>query len=1067
MTVILNKIINVKYIYHISDIHIRRYDKHTEYNIVFDNLYKYLKSVSDENSIIVLTGDILHNKDNLTPDCIIKTFNFLTALTNIMPVIMIAGNHDFVQTNTHIKDSLAAILSERSINNLYYLKNTGAYRFGNIIFGVSSLFDNGFMKASNIDKLDNDILIGLYHGPVGKSETAVGIVLNGDMKPSDFDGYDYVLLGDIHKFQYIRENMAYASSLISQNFSETDIYHGVLIWDLVNKKSEYNIIDNPFRYMTGEINNGILTIDDIIIDIDTYIFPTNARIKLNINNTLKDDCEKIKKVIRKKYPNIIFYDNYINSTVNNNTLININMINYVDILNTYLEKLSEEDKIECTQIFMNKLNEFHIMDDNQLCSWELLDLEFSNLFTYGEYNKIDFTKLPYNDIVGLFAPNSYGKSSLIDILLFSLYDNFSRNIYSKHRTIPSYIVNNNKKKFECKIQFKIGEDIFCVHKKGVLKGKIKSKTGQAITFDIHQFTKNTNGIITNLTRKDRFETQSEIDKLIGSYDDFCLTTLFLQNREKNFFDMSSGDRKLFLYNMFNLDKFEKMCNIFKVEERNAKFKMDNSETYITDIDIDSMIQMIENIKIIIKKTTRKIKLYDLKKKKINKKKKVLYNYLNNDVDLIKNKLIDKSLTEADIDRLKSDLDITNMIISSYPIYYDSDKYNINNITQLYYSINDIIKCPDNISNIINFIKTNNYKLIEENNILLNYDKYKQNIIKKDKIEYQLSIINKQIIENEINEKCNICIKRKNILTELLKNKLNLETELNNIDINIIYQNEYDNIIKIKKEQDIYIKQYNSYIKKLCKNIIDEYNIKYIHSNIIDKLKEHYEYLLINLRFLSNNKNINKLNLIEKKLEYIDNKLNNYNIIVSQNNYELAKLEEKFKQYNNYMEEYKESKKKFTIYSMLKKVSHINGIPSKIISLRLNNIETHVNNLISEFINKKVNVLLDGNNILVHILDTNNNIINILGGMEMFIINIAFKIALGAISVIPKNKILIIDEGVSVLDKSHIEKFDKIAEFLNHNFSHVILISHIESLKDFITQYIHITKDTENLSHVIY
>jgi len=1066
MTVELNKKLNIKYIYHISDIHIRRYDKHTEYNIVFDNLYTYLKSVCNENSIIVLTGDILHNKDNLTPDCIIKTFNFLTTLANIMPVIMIAGNHDFVQTNTHIKDSLAAILSDKTINNLYYLKNTGSYRFGNIIFGVSSLFDNGFMKASNIDKQDNDILIGLYHGPVGKTEIAVGIILNGDMKPSDFDGYDYVLLGDIHKFQYIKENMAYASSLISQNFSETDIYHGVLLWDLVNKKSEYKIIDNPFRYMAGEINNNIFTIDNTIIDIDNYTFPTNARIKLNINNTLKEDCEKIKKIIRKKYPNIIFYDNYINSTINN-TIININMINYIDILNTYLDKLSDEDKTECQQIFMKKLNEFHIMDDNQLCQWELLDLEFSNLFTYGENNRIDFTKLPYNDIVGLFAPNSYGKSSLIDILLFSLYDNFSRNIYSKHRTIPSYIVNNNKKKFECKLQFKIGENIYCVHKKGVLKGNNTSKTGKVIAFDIHQFTKNTSGIITNLTRKDRFETQTEIDKLIGSYDDFCLTTLFLQNKEKNFYDMSSGDRKIFLYNMFNLDKFEKMCNIFKIEERNSKFKMDNSETYITNIDIDNIIQMIENIKIIIKKTTKKIKLYDLKKKKINKKKKVLYNMLNNDVDLINHKLIDTNLTEDDIDRLQADLDITNMIYSSYPIYNSINQYDINKFTQLYYKINETIDCSDSISNIINIIKSNNSKLNEENNILLNYDKYKQNIIKKDKIEYQISIINKQIIENEINEKCNICIKRKKILTDLLNNKIILETELNSIDTDIKYENEYNKIIKIKKEQDIYIKQYNSYIKNLCKNIIDEYNIKYIHSNIIDKIKEHQEYLLINLRYLSNNKNIKKLDHIEKKLDYIDNKLNNYNIIISQNNYELAKLEEKFKQYNNYMDEYKESKQKFTIYSMLKKVSHINGIPSKIISLRLNDIETHVNNLISEFINKKVNVLLDGNNILVHILDTNNNIINILGGMEMFIINIAFKIALGSISVIPKNKILIIDEGVSVLDKSHIEKFDKIAEFLNHNFSHVILISHIESLKDFITQFIHITKDGENLSHVIY
>ena len=48
---------------------------------------------------------------------------------------------------------------------------------------------------------------------------------------------------------------------------------------------------------------------------------------------------------------------------------------------------------------------------------KLVDLEFSNLFSYGEKNFIDFTKFKNNEITGLFAPNSYGKSTIIDILL--------------------------------------------------------------------------------------------------------------------------------------------------------------------------------------------------------------------------------------------------------------------------------------------------------------------------------------------------------------------------------------------------------------------------------------------------------------------------------------------------------------------------------------------------------------------------------------------------------------------------------------------------------------------------
>ena len=80
---------------------------------------------------------------------------------------------------------------------------------------------------------------------------------------------------------------------------------------------------------------------------------------------------------------------------------------------------------------------------------------------------------------------------------------------------------------------------------------------------------------------------------------------------------------------------------------------------------------------------------------------------------------------------------------------------------------------------------------------------------------------------------------------------------------------------------------------------------------------------------------------------------------------------------------------------------------------------------------------------------------------MFIINIGFKIALSSLSLLPKNKLLIIDEGVSVLDKQHIEQFDNIIMFLNQYYENVILISHIDSLKDFINEYIHITKQNNN------
>uniref|UniRef100_A0A6C0HW48 Calcineurin-like phosphoesterase domain-containing protein n=1 Tax=viral metagenome TaxID=1070528 RepID=A0A6C0HW48_9ZZZZ len=1054
-------------IYHISDIHIRRYDKHAEYEIVFSNLYKYLNSINNDKStsLIVITGDLLHAKDNLTPDCVIKCYKFLKMLADIMPVILIAGNHDMVESNKTIKDSIGAILNERSIDNLYYLQHSGVYKYGNIIFGASSLLDNQFIKAADIYHHSDNILIGLYHGPVGACSTAVGVVLHGDKQIDDFIGYDFVLLGDIHKFQYMNNQnfnntMAYASSLISQNFAEIDEYHGVLVWNLIDKTSHYQIIDNPYRYMRIDIVGGNVLYNDKQIDYNIHDFPSHAKIRLNIIETHKDTCEKIKKTIRKRFPHILFQE--IVQKNNSNTIENINKdFNYNDMLQTYIEILNKEEYDEALQIFMKDLSGLNITFERQLCQWEFLDLEFSNMFVYGPNNKIDFTKLPMNDIVGLFAPNSYGKSSFIDIILFSLYDNFSRNVYNKHRTIPSYIVNNNCSWFETKIRFKLGSDIYCIHKKGVLKGKSKSKTGKAITFEIYSFTKTNDNNIIDITRKDRFETLEEISKVIGSYNDFCLTSLFLQNKEQTFYDMSSTDRKNFLYNMFNLDKFENMFDTYKNIEKTSKALKDDFESKILNTDIDTILDNIDNDKQIIRKYNTKINKYNEIKNILNKKKSKLILLLNNNFDVD----YDEKLMIEDIDRLKQNLDICNFIINNYTMYIGTEynKHSINNINHLYESIIciDINNDINNIDIDFNKINENNSFLLNEESIINNYYIYKEQLNRKELLEYKLKVINDLIDLNEINEHCNMCMKRKPLLDDYNKQKIELIKSIDNININ--NKDDYDKLIIIKKQQEILINKYNNYKKKICKNIIDFNNNKFVvEYNWLDTIKEYREYLLKNIKYLTNNENIELIKKYDNKLNILEDKINNINHIIHERTYSLGINETKFSEWNNLKNDLKKVMRDYNIYSCLKKACHINGIPSKIISLQLENIDTMLNKIINGFIKKTVKISLDGNNIIVNILDDNNNIINILGGMEMFIINIGFKISLSSLSLLPKNKLLIIDEGVSVLDKQHIEQFDKIILFLNQHYENVILISHIDSLKDFISNYIHINK-INNLS----
>jgi DNA repair exonuclease SbcCD nuclease subunit len=209
------------YIYHISDIHIRNTSEHTErYLLVFKKLYEFLRLSNTKSSLLVITGDILHTMDKMTSTSEILCVDFFETLCSIMTVIMIPGNHDFNMNNVNTQDTLSSIIYRRNFKNLYYLRESGIYKFNNIVFGVSSLIDKMIITADKIQssEISNCIKIALYHGIITNSQNNTGFRMKN--KPIGiFNGYDLVLLGDVHKFQYMNKEKTagYASSLISQN----------------------------------------------------------------------------------------------------------------------------------------------------------------------------------------------------------------------------------------------------------------------------------------------------------------------------------------------------------------------------------------------------------------------------------------------------------------------------------------------------------------------------------------------------------------------------------------------------------------------------------------------------------------------------------------------------------------------------------------------------------------------------------------------------------------------------------------------------------------------------------
>ena len=95
--------------HHIADIQIRNVRRHKEYRQVFERLYAEIQK-DVEDAVIVIVGDVVHAKLEMSPELVDMTFELFKNLANILPTILITGNHDCNLNNLSRMDTLTSIV---------------------------------------------------------------------------------------------------------------------------------------------------------------------------------------------------------------------------------------------------------------------------------------------------------------------------------------------------------------------------------------------------------------------------------------------------------------------------------------------------------------------------------------------------------------------------------------------------------------------------------------------------------------------------------------------------------------------------------------------------------------------------------------------------------------------------------------------------------------------------------------------------------------------------------------------------------------------------------------------
>lgn len=588
---------------HLGDIHIqdRRRD---EYGDVLAALYPRLRAEAPD--VIVVAGDVFDSKTKATANNFADVGAFLSALAGIAPVVVIPGNHDTNMNTPGALDLLTPVIADhRGLQppRLTYWRASGVYAAHGVVWAVVAP-DGPKVAPAELEKaaarLEAAGLVAprafrvcLFHEEVDGARLPNGIQLRDyRLTPGDFAPYDATLGGHIHQRQVFADGRAaYCSSLVQQNIGESHGRHGFLVWDLEGAPDS----GAPFRARRPRIREcdipnarGFLRVQ-LVAGEDKTPEPTPARPYyyevVYDEATGEDAANEHAAALEEQYgfaPRAVRYvparapeapagaaadgkaeekqdplpcGPSAQATEMARAQTDAQSIAVHEAL--IREILSEKKHAEHAQ-FIDAAIRTHRERYGAVAAAagrariRLLRLEFDNLYCFGPGNVVDFTKLEHH-LSGVVAPNRAGKTSLIDVVMFALYEATPRAGRTKTNAI-----NRAAQSFRLVLEFELDGKRGRIEKSGAAKGKAR-KSGYRLEFGG-----------ADLTQGDTPGTCAEIQRLVGSYEDAQLTAVTHQDNSVDFVRMKAADRKCALARLLSLGSFEGLEKAADLEARGLR-----------------------------------------------------------------------------------------------------------------------------------------------------------------------------------------------------------------------------------------------------------------------------------------------------------------------------------------------------------------------------------------------------------------------------------------------------------------------------------------------------------------
>ena len=854
------------------------------------------------------------------------------------------------------------------------------------------------------------------------------------------------------KIRTHRPWIAYPGSPVQQNYAE-ELRHGFLLWD-IGGREEFDVkfceLPNPRPFVTVDWAGSV----EATIEA-ARSHPVGARFRIRNRDVLpQKEVAQLTLALRNemKAMEVTFKsERRVNRDVisaGGTTLVKDDLRN-PDVLMRLMREyhkdagLTDEEwsavKDQVTVYLQQALDGDDVVRNTK---WTLRHMAWDNTFAYGKGNAINFDQL--SGVVGIFGPNARGKSSVVGTMLYGLHNTTDRgNVKNLH------VINVRHPYCYVRSVVNVNGTNHSIERQTV---RYETKKGQTYAgTQLNVFRIGEDGTAHDLAGEQRNDTEKVIRRLIGTPEDCLLTSVAAQDDVKLFINQGTTKRRKDLSRFLDLDIFDKMHELAKLDvngnksslkqlpdrdwqqledsylkalaDHEAKIRDRDRQLHQTTqdlVDVQAQLAAFKDFKPVTQTQVDQQRHWvEDAEAQVGRLRAELATIRKQIVDKQdKSKKVDDVLADNDLEAMKRRLESLRTLESSFEALKAAHERDAALLKQQEKSLKilDDVPCGDSFPG-CKFIK----------------DAFKQ----KDRVDPQRERVQKALEKVQKAEEALASLRQDDLqgrvskLEQLKGMRSTLGTEVARLEVN-----------RDRKEHDLGLAE-----AKLADG-------QRRLAELEEALRNEENAEVVALR--------NRLDGLQRAAKRLDAEKLQLASETGRIRSDLAKMEVDRRRRHDVLQLMK-------VHELIAQAYSRRGIPSLIVASQLPAINAEIAQILGGIVNFTVELEQDDDSDSMEVYidyGDSRRIIELASGMEKTIASIAIRVALINVTSLPKTDMFIIDEAFGPLDPTGVEACNRLLTSLKRYFRVIIVITHVEGIKDVADHVIEVARDEKD-ARVVY